>query len=331
MTSIAELIGSLPEYWSPEWDEKLKAGLAAHPEDPALQELQRSVELGKQALVAWPQFGRIPITPLTKRIVVCLFAEGKQDPACTVVHEDKQTQILRLAYRTMSVVQKKILQSKSHQKDIPPEYLLGRLVHHPGLIQVHAASPSGNEFIQEDLSEGTLLERSRSMTRLQVQKAFENVLEGLSYLHAHGIAHRDVKWENIGFRPDGQAVLFDLEFAARFGFERLIGTAIYLSPDSFMASAAQDMWALGILIYQGMTQEEYPWISAFPKKAAYSSRDYIQFILCSLKEHQAEWEAKIAEKGGLTGRLGTLMIRCLKYDPSLRPSAGEAFRLLKAS
>jgi len=108
------------------------------------------------------------------------------------------------------------------------------------------------------------LRRERRLpTELAVRAGCE-ILEALGYAHAQGLAHRDIKPDNIVLSPDG-AVLVDFGIAraiaqsegdrvTRSGF--VVGTEEYMSPEQ--AAGAEDvdgrtdLYSLGIVLFEAM-------------------------------------------------------------------------------
>ncbi len=89
-----------------------------------------------------------------------------------------------------------------------------------------------------------------------------DVLDGLEYAHEQGIAHRDVKPENILVAPEG-GVLVDLGIAraiAVAGKDRItksgfvVGTDLYMSPeqtdDTLEIDGRTDLYSLGVVVYE---------------------------------------------------------------------------------
>jgi serine/threonine protein kinase len=83
----------------------------------------------------------------------------------------------------------------------------------------------------------------------------------LHYLHGLGIAHLDVKPQNLAVR-EGRAILMDFDLARALGegngdgAGRLRGSAPYMSPEQIRrapASQAMDLFALGATLYEAAT------------------------------------------------------------------------------
>jgi hypothetical protein len=86
-----------------------------------------------------------------------------------------------------------------------------------------------------------------------------DISEAVAYLHANGIVHRDIKPNNVKLTPSGRAKLLDFGIAKDVRSPKLtvadkvIGTIQYMAPEQLAgkpASAASDVWALGVLFYE---------------------------------------------------------------------------------
>ena len=124
-------------------------------------------------------------------------------------------------------------------------------------------SPDGTPKSLEDM-------RREGVDEEQAAAWFADICEGLDYIHSQGVAHGDVKLENMMVGPDGRVVITDFGIAGVFGDElrsrvfagslddwqkaRLLGSMCYLSPERLMgggpASVEADAWALGVLMYR---------------------------------------------------------------------------------
>ncbi|MCY2959495.1 MAG: protein kinase [Planctomycetota bacterium] len=95
-------------------------------------------------------------------------------------------------------------------------------------------------------------------------RAALDVADGLAYLHARGIVHRDVKPGNVLLRLDGRAQLFDLGLARVDDEPSLTdtgdfaGTPFYVSPEQARGQrdgvdGRTDVYALGATLYELLT------------------------------------------------------------------------------
>lgn len=203
-------------------------------------------------------------------------------------------------------------------------------IEHQNVVAVHDVIEDGEQvwIVMELLNSRSLadlLSEQQQLTVPHTARIGLQVLRGLKAVHEAGVVHRDVKPHNILFRPDGRALLMDFGIATFEGAvqvtrtHELIGTAQYLAPEllgpapdgSRAATAASDLWALGITLYE-MVEGRRPFEGLTDLE-----------VLVAVRESPVP-PMKYA------GPLSPLIEALLRKDPARRPDAAEAEQLLQA-
>lgn len=111
----------------------------------------------------------------------------------------------------------------------------------------------GGELFDHILAHRYLKERDA--TRL-----FAQLISGVSYLHAKGVVHRDLKLENLLLDRNRNVIITDFGFANRFNDARVdlmatsCGSPCYAAPelvvqDGKYVGTAVDVWSCGVILY----------------------------------------------------------------------------------
>lgn len=143
---------------------------------------------------------------------------------------------------------------------------------HPAIVPLYDSGEFGGRlfYVMPYVEGESLRARLDRDTMLSVAQALDwtiEVAEGLAFLHAHGIVHRDVKPGNLLIEGD-HLVIADFGLAKAIGAaatdeltsERLVvGTPVYMSPEQ--ASGAKridgrsDIYSLGCVLYEMLAGE----------------------------------------------------------------------------
>ncbi len=133
--------------------------------------------------------------------------------------------------------------------------IAGQIVH-PNVVRTYDAGddPVGPYLVQELLT-GQTLDRRIPFPPRQAAGILRGIAAALEYIHSRGFVHCDVKPQNILLRDNGTPVLLDFGIARAEGAAAtaLIATPHYLAPERAKGaapSAASDLYALGIVLYQ---------------------------------------------------------------------------------
>ena len=147
------------------------------------------------------------------------------------------------------------------------EVKIGQTIDHPSIVKtLHTFDLGPAQFVIMELVEGSTLKtvlRGEPLEPKWFYRIFEPLAEGLEVAHSKGVVHRDLKPENIMLAADGAIKILD------FGMARLVedasvtmtgtfkGTVRYTAPeqlsDSKRAGPACDQFALGLLMFEGLT------------------------------------------------------------------------------
>jgi serine/threonine protein kinase len=118
------------------------------------------------------------------------------------------------------------------------------------------------------------LERVNHPSNLTLMCAFCQIARAVQYLHAMGIAHGDLKLDNILIDKSDVPKLTDFGFACTEQFKsgEKGGTLIYASPELVTCDRtdmlAADVWALGIVLYAIITRR-FPYAPVNDRRLPY--------------------------------------------------------------
>jgi len=137
-------------------------------------------------------------------------------------------------------------------------------LHHPNIVRVYETGRTPElRFMAMEFFPESLKRRIQERSRLAPDEALaiaNQVASALFYAHRKGFVHRDVKPDNIMFRPDGTPVVLDFGIArvlesttqlTRSGMT--LGTPRYMSPEQLNAKRADgrsDIYSLGVVLYE---------------------------------------------------------------------------------
>ncbi len=142
--------------------------------------------------------------------------------------------------------------TRAREKLLHEARVMGRLTH-PGLATVHDAGHDDRfgTFIAVGLVEGQTLRRwARGPTTIRARlEVVQRIAEAIVVAHEAGVAHGDLKPDNILVRRDGQPVIADFGLAIVEGEGPRGGTLGYAAPEQLEtgASASADQYAFCVL------------------------------------------------------------------------------------
>ncbi|HEY7467580.1 MAG TPA: AAA family ATPase, partial [Dehalococcoidia bacterium] len=143
---------------------------------------------------------------------------------------------------------------------------MGRLGNHPNIVTVYdIGDEAGQPFLVLPVLEGGdvegLIEKApeHRLPLDEVVRIGVDTCEGLEFLHAKGLIHRDVKPGNTWLTNEGRAMIGDFGLAVAVDRSRLtqagmmVGTVSYMAPEQAMGGEVTpraDLYALGAMLYE---------------------------------------------------------------------------------
>jgi len=139
---------------------------------------------------------------------------------------------------------------------------------HPNIVAVHSVEDSGSLlfYVMSYVEGETLSHRVKRQGPLPVPDAtrlIQEVAWALSYAHARGVVHRDMKPDNILIElATGRALVMDFGIARSLAASGLtqvgetVGTPHFMSPEQAAGEAVDgrsDLYSLGVVAYFGVT------------------------------------------------------------------------------
>ena len=165
------------------------------------------------------------------------------------------------------------------------------------------------------------LKRTRA-NRWQVVQLWYDIAAALVDCHRANVLHRDIKPDNILVSKEGYFKLVD------FGISRylesdlastLAGTYPYMAPevaDRKTYDHRADIYSLGVVVYQLLNANRYPFLPPYPKQFSADDRDRAINQRFSGK--------KIQPIHGVSGSIMRVLLKTLAFDPNDRYPNAEA-------
>jgi eukaryotic-like serine/threonine-protein kinase len=199
----------------------------------------------------------------------------------------------------------------------------------PNVVAVYDQGSDGrlHYIAMEYVAGKTLRQLLNERHRLSAREALDimtGVLAGLDAAHEAGLAHRDVKPENVLLTQAGDVKVADFGLvrsvagAVQTKGGMIIGTAAYLAPEQVtggISDARTDVYAAGIMLFELLTGTQ-PHIGESPLAVAYK---HVNDIV----------PAPSSVLPGIAPALDALVAMATSRDPELRPpNAGQFLRAI---
>ncbi|KAL7516821.1 hypothetical protein ACHAWX_001798 [Stephanocyclus meneghinianus] len=199
---------------------------------------------------------------------------------------------------------------------------------HPNICRIVEAYERRRHIylVMEFCSGGNLAGRI-PMTEVKAANVTEKILSVVKYLHDNGVAHRDIKLENIMFDSNETIKLIDFGLANAYlndDFKNMtdkVGTLYSMAPEVLMESYDQrcDLWSVGVVTYLLLSGIQPFW---GPKKSMPWSERRLEMIARIKRCEYASMNSYAWEN--ISEQAKSFVKSLLKLNPDDRPSPEEA-------
>jgi serine/threonine protein kinase len=181
------------------------------------------------------------------------------------------------------------------------------------------------EYLEgQTLRERLVLQRNAEPDALELIGQARAIVSALAQAHRHGVAHGDLKPENVMLPNEAPLRVLDFGLAAAVdGGEEQVGirgTPAYLAPEQWQgrrASPASDVWSFGILLYELLF-----------RRLPFSAKSFPE-IEQKVRDGYDSWPPPKPTSRRLRP-LVELMRSCLQSEPAKRPRADQLLERLEA-
>ncbi|KAI1738769.1 kinase-like domain-containing protein [Xylaria scruposa] len=163
---------------------------------------------------------------------------------------------------------------KEYTKKLTAEFCVGSALHHGNIIEtLDIVQEKGKWYEVMEYAPFDLfaIVMTGKMSKAEINCCFLQILSGVTYLHGSGLAHRDLKLDNVVVSEHGIMKIIDFGSAHvfKYPFESeivlasgIVGSDPYLAPEVYderkYDPQAVDIWSLAI-IFCCMSLRRFPW------------------------------------------------------------------------
>ena len=164
----------------------------------------------------------------------------------------------------IKIFDKRKIKNEKEKEYIKREISILKKLNHYNTIKLYNIIENENFIflIQEYIPNGELLnflEKTENLTEIYICKIYQQIISGIEYLYEIGIAHRDLKLENILLNDNKDIKIIDFGLSNKYNKENeellqsSCGSPCYAAPEMIKGSKYHgvdtDIWSSGIILY----------------------------------------------------------------------------------
>lgn len=229
-------------------------------------------------------------------------------------------------YVCKEFIKKKNYTNDLYMRKLHHEHTIAASLNHANVVLFYELINYKEKWysIIEYCENGDLLDnfQHKEFTVKKIESVFKQLIEGVSYLHSNGIAHRDLKFENLLLSAENQLKISDFGTADffRIPFEQnkrlstgFQGSPPYIAPEVYEKTQYDaekvDLWSCGIILF-AMIFRYFPF-----KEAKVGCKSYDYFL-----ERRYDKNYMISR---LPTEIKVLLLGLIEPDPKKRMSIKE--------
>jgi len=228
--------------------------------------------------------------------------------------------------KTGELVAAKSMDLRRFLKEFESEVSVLSCLSHSGLIGYRGSEvmDSVGLIYMDYVPHPTLLEHMNRYGALAEKEAFNifrSLVDAIDSVHKQGVAHKDLKPENVFVDPDTSSIIlidFGLSIFVNDGevVDLYCGSPMYMAPEVLNRDPHDprlaDIWSLGIVLYH-MLVGESPWCEAE------SLDDLFDLVV---------FEPQVRLPSSLSAQSKKVLGALLNHDPSGRPSLHQVKQII---
>jgi serine/threonine protein kinase len=189
---------------------------------------------------------------------------------------------------------------------------------HENVIAIHELVELDNHvyLVLEYCAHGDLLSHVIDAGQLsfsEIQRLFYELVKALHFIHESGIAHRDVKPENILLDANLHIKLADFGFSRQSDSDYLMetpcGSPFYVAPEIILGESydgtKSDIWSAGVVLF-GLATGALPWTAQNQAMLTYQITNAVYIIPETVDD-----------------RIKECILGCMNTDPTARMTAWD--------
>ncbi|XP_076446054.1 serine/threonine-protein kinase PLK4-like isoform X2 [Babylonia areolata] len=163
----------------------------------------------------------------------------------------------------IKMIDKKLMKAAGMVARVKKEVEIHSRLKHPSILELYNYFEDTNyvylvlEIAHNGEFQRYLRTQNRVLMEKEARKVMKQVVEGMLYLHTHGILHRDLTLSNLLLTKDMNTKIADFGLATQLTEPEekhftMCGTPNYISPEVAMRLAhglEADVWSLGCMLY----------------------------------------------------------------------------------